>query len=97
MLLPHLGLAQTQVAAERLRVALATGGLAVGQRVVALSASFGVAATDVHPSLSARELLWRVDQALYDAKRAGRGCVRRWPPEGEAQRQLPLGKPVSDV
>ncbi len=96
VLLPHLDLAQARAAAERLRLALLAEGLAVGGRSITLSASFGVAAAEGPTPLSARELLRRVDQALYDAKASGRGCVRSWPPAGEAQKQLPLGEAGSE-
>jgi len=83
VLLPHLDLDQARLAAERLRLALEAEGLAVGGKLVKLSASFGVAAMDNEAALSPRELLRRVGQALQDAKRAGRGCVRCWSRDGD--------------
>lgn len=76
MLLPHTDQAQAIVVAEKLRIAIASQTVAlVSGETLQLSASFGVAAFDQDNSLEA--LIWRADQALYNAKNAGRNQV--WP------------------
>ncbi|MCG6882188.1 MAG: EAL domain-containing protein [Silicimonas sp.] len=46
-----------------------------------IGASVGLAHTDSSDGLSADELLHRVDLALYEAKRSGRGCARLYTAE----------------
>jgi diguanylate cyclase (GGDEF)-like protein len=60
-------------AAERIRVAFETAGRAVGGHYVGATVSVGVACGD--PNEGVDVLLERADQALYDAKRAGRNRV----------------------
>ena len=74
MLLPHTDMAQAIGVAEKLRMAIAaqTVALVSGEKLQ-LSASFGVAAYDGDSSLEA--LIWRADQALYNAKNNGRNQV----------------------
>jgi diguanylate cyclase (GGDEF)-like protein len=75
MLLPHTDSAQALLVAEKMRLAIAvlTLELFTGE-TLQLSASFGVAAFDRDDSLEA--LIWRADQALYQAKNNGRNQVR---------------------
>lgn len=58
-------------AAERIRTTIASESLATG---TALSVSIG--AHHVQPGESLNSLLHSADQALYNAKRAGRNCVK---------------------
>ncbi|MCE8020928.1 diguanylate cyclase [Halomonas sp. MCCC 1A11036] len=68
---PGCDLTQAQELAWRVCHALAQSPIApVGQ----VTASFGVAACQ--PGDSSRRLVQRADQAMYQAKRAGRACVR---------------------
>ena len=60
--------------AEQLRMAITQARLPAGSDAVTLSVSIGVAALVAGEALDA--CLARADQALYDAKRAGRNCVR---------------------
>jgi diguanylate cyclase (GGDEF)-like protein/PAS domain S-box-containing protein len=46
---------------------------------LSISASLGVASLDPKKDMTLDELLVRADQALYQAKRAGRGRAMRWP------------------
>ncbi|RXZ32795.1 GGDEF domain-containing protein [Oxalobacteraceae bacterium CAVE-383] len=75
MLLPHTDKAQAIGVAEKLRLAIASQTVAlVSGETLQLSASFGVAAYDNDNSLEA--LIWRADQALYNAKNNGRNQVQ---------------------
>jgi two-component system, cell cycle response regulator len=76
LLLPHTTALEGRVLAERLCVRLAETALELGGRLVPLRASFGVAelAPPGTPDTSS-ELVRRADEALYAAKRAGRGRV----------------------
>jgi diguanylate cyclase (GGDEF)-like protein len=76
LLLPHTTALEGRVLAERLCVRLAETALELGGRLVPLRASFGVAelAPPGIPDTSG-ELVRRADEALYAAKRGGRGRV----------------------
>jgi diguanylate cyclase (GGDEF)-like protein len=74
VLLPGANLAATRMFAEGMRsafAALSIYGLPHNHRC---TASFGVA--ERRPAETLAELMHRADQALYDAKRSGRDCVR---------------------
>jgi len=60
---------------ERLRRSLAAP-LTLAEKTYHPSASFGLAASAGVPT--GRELLERADAAMYQAKRAGKGCCRIW-------------------
>jgi len=74
LLLPHTTAAEGHVLAERLCARLAATTLEAFGRRIPLRASFGVAEM-VEADESAGELVRRADEALYAAKRGGRGRV----------------------
>lgn len=86
LLLPDTELKQACAFAERLRLGLADIVLTHGQRTVQLTASFGVAQRHSHTSLD--DLIKLADQALYEAKRAGRNQVMASDPVSEKQNML---------
>jgi diguanylate cyclase (GGDEF)-like protein len=75
LLLPSTTIAEAMVIAERLRAAVERARIdtAVGQ--LKTTVSLGVA-TLSHANPTLDSLLAAADGALYDAKRAGRNCVR---------------------
>jgi len=76
LLLPHTGAADGRILAERLCARLATTELPIGDRKVSVRTSFGVA--ELEPADGedgGAGLLRRADEALYAAKRSGRGRV----------------------
>jgi len=76
LLLPHTGARDGSILAERLCARLATTELPVGDRKVSLRTSFGVAELGPEDGDdSGLELVRRADDALYAAKRSGRGRV----------------------
>lgn len=72
---PHVGLDSAAQLAEKLRLAVAQVPFAAGVRV---TASIGVA--EFVPGEEVDELITRVDEALYAAKRAGRNRVEVYRP-----------------
>lgn len=76
--LPQIDLASAQLAAERLRQGLAGHAVRLPSgATVRVSASFGVATWEELPSPQSVDLLVSLaDRRLYDAKAAGRNCVR---------------------
>ncbi len=77
VLLPETPPAQAVLAAERLRAAIAEEPLPVsGSVTVNLTASFGVAGVDRVNEETVEDLIRAADRAMYQAKTAGRGCVR---------------------
>jgi diguanylate cyclase (GGDEF)-like protein len=83
LLLPETDLAQAQVVAERLRRELAANALVVGSRSIPATISIGVA-TSVAAMQDVSDLMKAADQALYDAKHAGRNRVVCRIPEAAA-------------
>jgi two-component system cell cycle response regulator len=76
LLLPHTSGAEARVFAERVAARLRESDLRLGERRIPLSASFGIASLhDGYPEETEENLVQRADEALYAAKRAGRGCV----------------------
>lgn len=78
IVLPETDLAEALLTAERLRRLVAESlAVAVGNTVLRVTASFGVA--DYHPGESMTQLLEEADQQLYRAKAAGRNRVSPTP------------------
>ncbi|HXF82358.1 MAG TPA: GGDEF domain-containing protein [bacterium] len=75
-LLPESTVENALDIAERLRARVAAAAGGVGPQRIAATVSVGVASADGTSNLEA--LLRRVDQALYQAKAAGRNTVRSW-------------------
>ena len=71
ILMTHTDLATADKVAEKLRQLFLAVTLADGKSI---SASFGIAS--LRPEEPSTSFLKRVDEALYDAKRNGRNCVR---------------------
>jgi diguanylate cyclase (GGDEF)-like protein len=74
LLLPETDLAQAQMMAERLRREVASTPLMDPLQPIPTTVSIGVAAATAAMS-DVSDLMKAADQALYDAKRAGRNCV----------------------
>lgn len=72
--LPETKPDQSQAAAEKIRKAIETRSFTFGGQPVPLTVSIGVAAAEEATSIA--ELVAQAQQALGEAKRAGRNCVR---------------------
>jgi diguanylate cyclase (GGDEF)-like protein len=79
--------------AERCRRAIAKACVAVQQEMVMVTASFGVADVEGAPSLGV--LMKRADEALYQAKAAGRNQVQSWDRHADHAALL-AGTPIVD-
>ncbi|MFO8048496.1 MAG: diguanylate cyclase [Desulfosudaceae bacterium] len=75
MLLPTTTLAGAVKVAERQRVSIADSEITVDDKVIQVTASFGVASSPSDDIENINELLKTADEALYDAKLAGRNRV----------------------
>jgi len=78
ILLPETDIEQACTFADRLRQQFSAQVLSLGDKSVAITASFGVAQRDSHISLEG--LIKAADVALFDAKHAGRNRVVRFTP-----------------
>jgi diguanylate cyclase (GGDEF)-like protein len=77
VLLPETPPDQAVLVAERLRASLSAAELDVGQgKTVSLAASFGVAGVERVGEEEIEDLIRAADRAMYQAKSAGRDCVR---------------------
>jgi diguanylate cyclase (GGDEF)-like protein len=74
LLLPETDLAQAEIMAERLRREIATHPIATASHPIATTVSIGIAARS-HEISNVSQLMKAADQALYEAKRAGRNRV----------------------
>ena len=74
VLLPAVQLEEAAIIAERIRHAVAGIVVEASGARINVAISLGVAQWDGNESL--QRLVSRVDQAMYDAKNAGRNCVR---------------------
>jgi len=75
LLLPNADLQAAMRVAERARAAVASARIESGGQQLAVTLSLGVAEQGAEESRE--ETIRRADVALYEAKRAGRNCVRR--------------------
>lgn len=75
LLLPETDLAGAEHIAERVRTAVATLVVEAEGLVIRTTMSIGLAAYPNHEAKELRSLLCKADQALYQAKRAGRDRV----------------------
>ena len=76
ILLPESSSPEAAAVAERIRRVLDQRKLAVDSHLVRYTASFGVAAvSDLEEIGDPMEVVWKADQALLEAKRAGRNQV----------------------
>jgi len=63
--------------AERLRKVIASSTFTKDGNSMRLTGSFGVAVAESHnPNINAKDLVRYADHALYEAKRAGKNCVK---------------------
>jgi diguanylate cyclase (GGDEF)-like protein/PAS domain S-box-containing protein len=79
MLLPETSRTTAMATANRLCAALAATSMPIeGEDAVSVTVSIGVAALTDCMGVTLEQLLARADQALYEAKNAGRNQVRSW-------------------
>jgi diguanylate cyclase (GGDEF)-like protein/PAS domain S-box-containing protein len=78
LLLPETDGESAQRVAERLRNMIDQSQIQIGTNLIRFTASFGVAAKDGAEPATFDQLVSQADQALYEAKRAGRNQVRRF-------------------
>ena len=62
--------------AERIREIIESVAINIGETSLHITASFGVASVE-EADVSLDSVYKRADSALYEAKNAGRNCVRR--------------------
>jgi two-component system cell cycle response regulator len=75
VVLPETPLDRAEVAAERIRAAIAGSELVWRGRAIKVTASLGVAGVPALPAANGEDLLRLADAALYQAKSSGRNCV----------------------
>lgn len=75
LLLPETDLEQAAIAADRLRAQVASDVLSVRDHSIRATVSIGTATRNAQTT-SLSQLIAFADKALYEAKRAGRNCVR---------------------
>lgn len=96
IILPDTNLHAAIKLAERLRVSLVESPLQVENQSVVVTASFGVDCLASPEQIDLRAFVMRADSWLYQAKDAGRNCVRHAPDREEThvskdERDLLLG------
>jgi len=75
--LPNTDLATGHALAERLREGVAALPIAMDEHTtIHVTMSFGIARLE--PGLLVEQAIANADQAMYEAKRAGRNCTRAW-------------------
>ncbi len=75
IMLPDAPLEQAKNYAERLRIKISELNIHLGEEDITITASMGVTETETEDE-SIKQILKRADKALYDAKAAGRNCIR---------------------
>jgi len=80
VLLPQIDLNEGLAVAERLREAIALSQVVTNEGVVKVTGSLGVATLGMCPT-DIRQLIDYADQAMYDAKEAGRNQVKSFTPD----------------
>ena len=76
ILLPETSISEAVVLAERIREIIESVAINIGETSLHITASFGVASVE-EADVSLDSVYKRADSALYEAKNAGRNCVRR--------------------
>jgi diguanylate cyclase (GGDEF)-like protein len=76
ILLPYLELDSALLCAERLRAVVEACAIEYTGNEIRLTASVGVSCLQPTVGMEATQLIKLADKALYDAKDAGRNCVR---------------------
>ncbi len=80
VLLPETNLEQAALAGRRIQEIIRSQPFEAGELLVPLTISLGAASLD-DTCQDISELIERADLALYQAKNAGRNCVKLWQPE----------------
>jgi len=75
ILLPETPIDGTMIVAERLRDSIENEKIIFGKEEIGVTMSFGVG--EFNPSFSIEENLDNIDKKLYEAKRAGKNCVKK--------------------
>jgi len=91
ILLPGMGLHAARIFAEKARSDFSHRPIAGLPAESRFTASFGVAELQNGDALS--DLMRRADNALYDAKKSGRNCVRLAPPVADEKKIIELRLP----
>ena len=78
-ILQNTGIEGAQDAAERIRTHLCNDPVRSGDHEIPVTVSMGIACASQHDTVNT--LIERADAALYEAKAAGRNCVRTEPRE----------------
>jgi diguanylate cyclase (GGDEF)-like protein len=81
-LLPRTGAQEAELVAERMRAAIESSPVKTGRALVTMTASFGI--TTIRADDSTVTLFQRADEALREAKRAGRNRVQQAAPAASA-------------
>ncbi len=76
LILPESDVIVAEMVAERVRSAVADRPFRVADADIVVTASIGAASLEPGSTAAPAELLEQADRALYEAKRAGRNCVR---------------------
>jgi two-component system, cell cycle response regulator len=86
VVLPHCGLREAFVLAERLRHCVDAAPIEFANKTIHVTLSLGIAVWD--GEMTAQELLQTSDTAMYQAKRAGRNCAFGAKVSGEGQKEF---------
>lgn len=76
IVLSATSMAQSLHMAEELRAAIESMEIRFEEKLLRITASFGVVCAVPHPTQTVQNFLAAADHALYEAKGAGRNCVR---------------------